>query len=164
MQHAAGVILNVGREFGSTFGTEYGLFLPYQLQDADVAIVVLGSTGGTAQKVVDDLRAEGRKAGLLKLRTFRPFPEAEIAANLSSVKAIAVLDRSDSFNAVGGPVYNDVRAALYGKTDVPVVNYIYGLGGRDISLSNIRKVYDDLFGIVNTGKTAQPLTYLGVRE
>ncbi|NQT46038.1 MAG: pyruvate ferredoxin oxidoreductase [Candidatus Omnitrophica bacterium] len=163
MKNALRVIEEVGMDFRKTFGKAYRHTEGYKLDDADVAIVLLGSTAGTAKEVIDQLRQEGKKVGQLKIRTFRPFPEEEIANILSRFKAIAVLDRSDGFNAIGGPLYNDIKAALYGKTSVPIVNYIYGLGGRDIPVGDIRKVFEDLLETARTKEIKEPLTYLGVR-
>ena len=163
MRNALRVIEEVGMDFRKTFGKAYRHTEAYKLDDADVAIVLLGSTAGTAKEVIDQLRQEGKKVGQLKIRTFRPFPEEEIANILSRFKAIAVLDRSDGFNAIGGPLYNDIKAALYGKTSMPIVNYIYGLGGRDIPVGDIRTVFEDLLETAKTKEVKEPLTYLGVR-
>ena len=164
MKNAKNAILKVAEEFAELSGRKYGLFEAYKLEDAEIAVVVLGSTAGTAQAVVDKLREEGVKAGLLKLRVFRPFPAEELADALSGVKAVAVMDRSDSFSDMGGPVFSELRSALYRKTDVPVVNYIYGLGGRDVPGTDVEKVYRDLESIAGSGKIDELVSYLGVRE
>ena len=164
MRNAKNVILKVAEEFAELSGRKYELFEAYKLEDAEIAVVVLGSTAGTAQAVVDKLREEGVKAGLLKLRVFRPFPAEELADALSGVKAVAVMDRSDSFSAMGGPVFSELRSALYGKTEIPVVNYVYGLGGRDVPGTDVEKVYRDLEGIAASGKFNELVSYLGVRE
>ena len=164
MGNAKNVILKVAEEFAELSGRKYELFEAYKLEDAEIAVVVLGSTAGTAQAVVDKLREEGVKAGLLKLRVFRPFPAEELADALSGVKAVAVMDRSDSFSAMGGPVFSELRSALYGKTEIPVVNYVYGLGGRDVPGTDVEKVYRDLEGIAASGKFNELVSYLGVRE
>lgn len=164
MKKALGVVPAIGKEFGEKFGTVYGLVEGYQLDDAEIAVVALGSTNGTARVVVDRMRAEGVKAGLLKIRCFRPFPEEEIVEKLKNLKAAAVLDRADSFNAVGGPACAEIKSALYGKSGISVVNYIYGLGGRNIGVEDIKQVFSDLQKIAESGKIEQPLTYLGVRE
>ena len=158
-------ILEVAKDYAKLSGREYGLFEEYMLDDAEIAIVVLGSTAGTAKEVVKALRADGVKAGLLKVRVFRPFPAREIAAALGGKKAIAVMDRSDSFNAVSGPVFAEVRSAMYGVENAPkIVDYIYGIGGRDVTMDHIKSVYDDLAKIVKTGQVERALTYLGIRE
>ncbi len=165
MVQAKPVILEVARDYAKLSGRDYGLFEEYMLDDAEIAIVALGSTAGTAKEVVKALRADGVKAGLLKVRVFRPFPACEIARALQGKKAVAVMDRSDSFNAVSGPVFAEVRSAMYGMENAPViVDYIYGIGGRDVTMDHIKSVYDDLAKIVKTGQVERTLTYLGVRE
>ncbi len=165
MRNAKPVILEVAKDYAKLTGREYGLFEEYRMEDAEVAVVVLGSTAGTAKAVVDELRADGVRAGLLKIRVFRPFPAEDIAEALKDVKAVAVMDRSDSFNAVGGPVFGDVRSALYDVENGPrIVDYIYGIGGRDVTPDHIRTVYADLAKIADTGQVENLLTYLGVRE
>ncbi len=165
MIQSKAVILKVAEDYAKLTGRRYGLFEQYMLDDAEVAIVVLGSTAGTAKVVVKELRKQGIKAGLLKLRVFRPFPAEEIAAALKHVKAIAVMDRSDSFNAVSGPVFAEIRSAMYGTEKAPtIVNYIYGIGGRDVTPEHIRQVYSDLLKAAAQGKSERTLTYLGVRE
>ena len=165
MVQAKPVILEVARDYAKLSGREYGLFEEYMLDDAEIAIVVLGSTAGTAKEVVKALRADGVKAGLLKVRVFRPFPACEIARALQGKKAVAVMDRSDSFNAVSGPVFAEIRSAMYGAENAPtIVDYIYGIGGRDVTMDHIKSVYDDLAKIVKTGQVERNLTYLGIRE
>jgi pyruvate ferredoxin oxidoreductase alpha subunit len=132
------------------------------LDDADYAIVALSSTAGTAKFVVDKMRKEGKKVGLLKIRLFRPFPLDAVRKALEGVKQVAVLDRSDSFGAFGGPVYAEVRNALYDMEDRPgIVDYIYGLGGRDINAVDIEGVYNRLMSA--SDRIAGDVQYLGVR-
>jgi len=165
MKSAIKPILEVAAEFEKLTGRKYGLFEEYKMDDAEVAIVILNSTAGTAKDVVDELRASGVKAGLLKIRVYRPFPVEEITKALSKCKAVAVLDRADSCNAAGGPVFTDVTSAMYGRVDgVKVINYIYGLGGRDVTTDNIKEVYTELGEIAKTGKIKEVYNYLGVRE
>jgi pyruvate ferredoxin oxidoreductase alpha subunit len=164
MRGAKKVIEEVGRDFGKQFGREYKLFEEYKLDDADIAIVALGSTAGTAKSVVDDLREKNIKAGLLKPRVFRPFPYEEIVAALSKIKAIAVFDRSDTFSSMGGPLFTEITSAMYESPVKPkIVNYVYGLGGRDISKEEIDGVYKELQEIIKTGKVKKTYNYLGVR-
>jgi len=159
------VIEEVGKEYGRISGREYGLFEAYKLDDADVAIVVLGSTAGTTQVIVDKLRETGVRAGLLKLRSFRPFPAKRIAKELAGVKAVAALDRSLSPGAIGAPLFQEIRSALYDHDSrVPVLNYIYGLGGRDVSMANIEQVFSDLSQVAETGRTDPIIRYLGLKE
>ena len=165
MKYAKDAIIKVGEEYAELSGRKYGLFEAYKLEDAEIATVVLGSTAGTVKATVDNLREQGIKAGMLKLRTFRPFPHEELVDALGSTKAIAVMDRSDSFGALGGPVFAELRSAFYGKIDnIPIVNYIYGLGGRDANATHIEEVYSDLDDIAKSGKVSNLVSYLGVRE
>jgi pyruvate ferredoxin oxidoreductase alpha subunit len=163
MQQADKVILEIGADFGQQFGRKYGFFDSYRLDDAEVALVGLGSTCGTAKVAVDNLRKKGLKAGLLKLRMFRPFPKAELAAALSKIKVIGVLDRSDAISANEGPLCVEVKSALYTQKGPVVSDFIYGLGGRDIKADELEKIYQILFEAVK-GKPAPALTYWGVRE
>ena len=165
MKNAKQVILDVSKEFEKLTGRSYGLFEAYQLEDAEVAIVCMNSTAGTTKYVVDNLRKQGIKAGLLKVRVFRPFPGEEIAKALSHVKAIAILDRADSLNAAGGALFEDVTSGMYvNNIHVPAVNYVYGLGGRDTKSDDIESVFKDLLEIVKTGKIDNPYRYLGLRK
>lgn len=165
MLKAKKIILEVAKDFEKLSGRKYGLFEEYKLEDAEIATVIINSTAGTAKTVVDQLREKGIKAGLLKIRMFRPFPEEEIAAALKNIKALAVLDKAEGFSAVGGPLGAEIKAALFGRTEnIKVVNYIYGLGGRDVKADDIEKVYNDLLEIQKTGKTGETYRYLGVRE
>ena len=165
MKNAKQVILEVSKEFEKLTGRSYGLFEAYQLEDAEVAIVCMNSTAGTTKYVVDNLRKQGIKAGLLKIRVFRPFPGEEIAKALSHVKAIAILDRADSLNAAGGALFEDVTSGMYvNNIHVPAVNYVYGLGGRDTKSDDIESVFQDLLEIVKTGKIDNPYRYLGLRK
>jgi pyruvate ferredoxin oxidoreductase alpha subunit len=165
MINAKQVILEIAKEFEALTGRKYGLFEEYMLEDADVAMVIINSTAGTAKTVVDDLRAKGVKAGLLKIRVFRPFPAEEIAAALKHVKVLAVMDKAEGFSGVGGPLFNDIKAALYGVADgIKAVNYIYGLGGRDVRADQIELVYNELLEIQKTGNIGEAYRFVGVRE
>ncbi|MEW6684575.1 MAG: transketolase C-terminal domain-containing protein [Candidatus Edwardsbacteria bacterium] len=165
MQNVSKVILNVGEEFGKKFGRKYGLFEEYKMEDAEMAIVALGSTAGTAKVACDAVREKGLKAGVFKVRIFRPFAAQEIAESLSRMKVIAVLDRSDSFSSQGGPLFTEIRSALYEAKQRPLtVNYVYGLGGRDINVEQIKEVYSDLKDTVTKNKVESLVNYLGVRE
>jgi pyruvate ferredoxin oxidoreductase alpha subunit len=165
MMNAKQVILDVAKEFEKVTGRKYDLFEEYKLSDAEIAIVIINSTAGTAKTVVDQLREKGIKAGLLKIRVFRPFPQEEMVAALKHVKALAVMDKAEAFSGVGGPLFADVKAALYGVADgIKVINYIYGLGGRDVKADNIELVYNELQNIVKTGQIGETYRYVGVRE
>lgn len=158
------VCRKVAKEYEELTGRKYDLFEEYKLNDADFAIVIIGSSAGTAKKCVDDLREKGVKAGLLKIRLFRPFPGEEIAKALKNAKAIAIMDKSEGMSGNGGPLFNDVVSSLYGREDKKIImSYIYGLGGRDVKVSSIEKVYNALQKAVNTGKYER-YNYLEVRE
>jgi pyruvate ferredoxin oxidoreductase alpha subunit len=165
MRNARRVIQDVGAEFGQKFGRTYGLFDTYMMDDADVAIIVMSSTAGTARYAMNALRAQGVHAGLIKPRVFRPFPGKELCDALRNVKAVAVMDRSVSFGAEenGGPLWLETLAAAHvHRLNIPIVDYVFGLGGREIKPSQIENVYRDLLAIAETGEFAQPVTYLGV--
>ena len=165
MKNAKKVIKEVAKEFEKWTGRKYEFFEKYKLDDAEIAIVCMNSTAGTTKAVVDELREKGVKAGLLKLRMFRPFPAEEIAEALQGLKAVAILDKADSLNAAGGALFEDITSAMYvNKKQVPMVNYIYGIGGRDTTTMQIESVYNDLQEIVKTGETGNPYRYLGLRK
>ncbi|MCI8486032.1 MAG: pyruvate ferredoxin oxidoreductase [Clostridia bacterium] len=165
MKNAKKVILDVAKEFEELTGRKYSFFEEYKLEDAEIAIVCMNSTAGTTKYVVDNLREKGIKAGLLKLRVFRPFPAEEIAKALSGLKAVAILDKADSLNSAGGALFEDVTSAMYvNKYQVTMCNYIYGIGGRDVSARDIESVYTDLQKIVSDGNLENPYRYLGLRE
>ena len=160
MKNAKKVILEVAEEFEKMTGRKYGLFEEYKLDDAEYVIVCMNSTAGTVKYAVNELRKEGIKAGLLKVRVFRPFPGEEIAKALSKAKAVAILDKADSLNGQGGALYEDVVAGMYNeKLNIPAINYIFGIGGRDTTVKDIKKVYNDLI----ENKYDNPYKYLGLR-
>ena len=160
MKNAKKVILEVAEEFEKMTGRKYGLFEEYKLDDAEYVIVCMNSTAGTVKYAVNKLRKEGIKAGLLKVRVFRPFPGEEIAKALSKAKAVAILDKADSLNGQGGALYEDVVAGMYNeKLNIPAINYIFGIGGRDTTVKDIKKVYNDLI----ENKFDNPYKYLGLR-
>ena len=165
MMNAKKVALEVAAEFEKISGRHYGLFEAYKLEDAEIGMVIVNSAAGTGKDAVDRLRAKGIKAGLLKIRLFRPFPGEEIAAALKGCKAIAIMDRAESFNGNGGPLGAEVRGALAvagytGKT----VNYIYGLGGRDVRVENLEEAFMAMVKVAETGDAGDPYRYLSVRE
>ena len=165
MKNAKKVILEVAEEFEKVTGRKYSFFEEYKMEDAEYVIVAMNSTVGTAKFTADKLREQGIKAGVLKLRVFRPFPAEEISRALSKAKAVAVLDKADGLNAAGGPLFTDVTSALYvNGVKVPTVNYIYGIGGRDTKSDDIEKVYIDLQEIVKSGNVGNPYRYLGLRR
>jgi pyruvate ferredoxin oxidoreductase alpha subunit len=164
MINAKEVIAAIAKEYEALTGRKYDYFETYRLEDAEIALVVLGSTAGTSKDAVDVMREKGIKAGMLKLRVFRPFPYEEILEALKHLKAVAIMDRSDSFNAFGGPVFNEVRSAMYESVNrPPIYSYIYGLGGRDVDVADICSVIADMEKAA-AGKPGKLLNYLGVRE
>lgn len=165
MKNAVTAVLEVAEQFEKMTGRKYGLFEEYKLDDAESAIVIINSAAGTAKDAVDKLRAEGRKVGLLKIRLFRPFPAEEIANALKHLKAIAVMDRCESFSNQGGPLNTEIKSSLYGTENSPkIINYIYGIGGRDVRVENIEEVYASLDEIIETGTTGDTYRYLSVRD
>jgi pyruvate ferredoxin oxidoreductase alpha subunit len=167
MRNALDVIGQVHAEYAQLTGRSYGngLVENYRLEDAEIAVVCLGSTAGTVKTVVDELRTAGVKAGLLKIRTYRPLPTGGIVEALKGAKAVAVMDRSMSFGGNGGAVFHEVRDALYDSPARPrVVNYIYGLGGRDTSPLQIRNIFEDLQKIVQNKQAGDLVRYVGLRE
>jgi len=142
LKDAKGVIAKAGKEFGDMFGRDYSALIEgYKLDDAETAIVAMGSICGTVKDAIDEMRASGKKVGLLKIRVFRPFPSEEIAKMLAHVKRVAVLDKNISLGAKGGATAMEVRDALYGAT-IPVKGYVLGLGGRDVRKRNIREIVE----------------------
>ncbi|RLG60741.1 pyruvate ferredoxin oxidoreductase [Candidatus Geothermarchaeota archaeon] len=169
IKKALSVIKRVNEEFSELSGRRYGngLVEEYKLEDAEVAIVNMGSAAGTTKYVVDKLRKRGLKVGLLRIRTFRPFPADDIVKILSDLKAVAVMDRSMSFGALGGQLFIEIRNALYDLKNRPlVINYIYGLGGRDVPAKDIKKVFEETSEIAKRGfvKKNELIRFLGLRE
>ena len=165
MENARAVIKAVGDEYAALSGRAFDVIESWGMEDAEIAVVVLGSTAGNARHVARELREQGVKAGVVKIRVWRPFPYAEIAAALKNVKAVAVLDRSESFGAEGGPVFLEVRGALYDlDRRIPLIDYVYGLGGADVKLELIERVYRDLADIAAGAAVPAGLVYLGARE
>jgi pyruvate ferredoxin oxidoreductase alpha subunit len=167
MKNAYKKIQEVNSEYAKISGRSYGngLIDPYKLDDAEIAIVVIGSTAGTLKVIVNQLREEGIKAGVLRIRSFRPFPVEDIKSALKNVKAVAVMDKSMSPGGLGAAVFSEVRNALYDAKQRPIiVNYIYGLGGRDSSPRDLRRIYEDLMRIAKSGQAEKTVNYFGLRE
>lgn len=165
MENAKQVILDVAKEFEAISGRKYGFFEEYKLDDAEFAIVAIGSACGTIKDAVDKLREKGIKAGLLKVRVFRPFPGEEMAAALKDKKAIAIMDRCEGYNATGGPLGAELTAALYrAKSTAEVINLVYGLSGRDLRVEDVEKIYADLQDISENGVSDYHYRYIGLRE
>ena len=158
MRRTIPVIESVAKDFAQLTGREYEIIEPYKLEDADYAVIAMGSTAGTLKETVDELRAEGKKVGSIKLRLFRPFPSVELLKMLEGLKGVAVMDRAVSVGA-SGPLFPEVRSALYEVKHRPKLsNYIYGLGGRDVRPEELRSVYDNLMS-----GSGESVNYLGVR-
>lgn len=165
IENARTVIKEIGAEYSALSGRPFDVIETWNMEDAEVAVVVIGSTAGNVRHVARQLRADGKKVGIVKIRVWRPFPYAEIAAVLKNAKAVAVMDRAESFGAEGGPLFLEVRSALYDLAErIPVINYIYGLGGSDVKLELIERVFADLADVAAGTVSPAGLVYLGARE
>ena len=165
LKNAKQVTLDVAKEYAKISGREYGLFEEYKMDDAELAVVIIGSAAGTTKEAVDELRKDGIKAGVVKIRLFRPFPAEEIAESLKNCKVIAVMDRTESYNDNCGPLGAEVTTALYRAGAAPkVLNYVYGLGGRDVRVDDMKGIYAELGDIANGKEIENPYRYMGVRE
>jgi pyruvate ferredoxin oxidoreductase alpha subunit len=155
-KRAGDVIRKAGREFGTMFKRDYsGLIEEYRMDDAETVIIAMGSVCGTIKDAIDEMRAEGKKVGLVRIRVFRPFPSEDIAKALLKAKRVAVLDKNISLGAKGATAL-EVKDAMYGKS-VPVFNYILGLGGRDV-----RK--RDIAAIVALAEKGEGDMFYGIRK
>ncbi len=165
MKAAKERILEVAADFARISGRSYGLLEEYRMEDAELAMVLIGSSAGTAKAAVDQLREKGQKVGLVKIRVFRPFPAEELAQVLSKTRAAAVMDKSEGFSAQGGPLFAETRSALYDLPDRPyLINIVYGLGGRDVKTEDIEKVFSRLGDIARTGEIGPVYTHMGQRS
>ncbi len=165
MRHVERVVLEVAKEFAEVSGREYGLFEAYRMEDAEYAVVMIGSAAGTTKDAIDRLRDRGERVGLLKIRLYRPFPAEAIADILKDVKAVAVMDRAEGYTNHGGPLGADVMAALYrARSQALAINYIYGLGGRDVRVEDMEGVFATLKQIAEDGDAGETYRYLGIRE
>lgn len=165
LENAKDVILQVAKDYEKISGRKYGFFEEYRTKDADYIMLIMGSAAGTAKQAVDELREQGKRVGVLKLRVFRPFPAKEIAAALSRCKAVAIMDRCESYNGNGGPLGSEVTAALYrNKVMIDAVNYIYGLAGRDFTVENVFDIFAELDDAVTSGTEIEQYQYIGLRK
>jgi len=165
MRNALKVIPEIGKEFGDRFGRYYEFVENYKLEDADIGIVVIGSTAGTGKEVVDSLRKKGIKAGLLKIRVLRPLPVEDIKNSLKNLKVVGIMDRVEGMNAFCGPLYSEISACLYDLEKKPILtDFVYGLGGRDVKIEDVEIIFNDLLKILEKGKKDFTLKYIGVRE
>ena len=165
LENAKDVILEVAKKFEKVSGRSYGLFEEYRTEDADYIMLIIGSAAGTAKQAVDDLRDQGKKVGVIKLRVFRPFPAKELAMALKNCKAVAIMDRCESYNGNGGPLGSEVTAGLFRyKVMIEAVNYIYGLAGRDFTVTDVYHIFDELEELVVNGKEVEQFQYIGLRK
>lgn len=165
MRHVEQVVLDTAKEFAELSGREYGLFEAYRLEDAERAVVMIGSAAGTTKDAIDRLREKGEKVGLLKIRLYRPFPADAIAEALKNVKAVAVMDRAEGYSNHGGPLGADVMAALFrARSTALATNIIYGLGGRDVRVEDMEQVFEDLQTMINQNDAGETYRYMGLRE
>ena len=165
MKNAKRAILDVAADFERTFGRKYGFFEEYRMEDTEIALVLMGSSAGTAKAAVDELRRAGVKAGLVKIRVFRPFPGEELAAALGHCQAVAVLDKSEGFSGCGGPLFAETASACINLTQRPkMVDIVYGLGGRDFTVDQAKRVFARLEKIVKTGETGPVYSHMGQRD
>lgn len=165
MRHVPQVVLDVAKEFAAISGREYGLFEEYRMDGAERAVIIIGSAAGTTKDAIDALREKGEKVGMIKIRLYRPFPADEIADALKNVKAVAIMDRAESYTNHGGPLGADVMAALFrARSEALAVNYVYGLGGRDVRVVDMENVYKELQKIVDDGDAGETYRFMGIRE
>lgn len=163
MVNSKEIIKEVSEELYNITGRKYDLYEEYMLDDAEIGIIALNSTAGTIKDVIDELRKNGIKAGLLKPRTFRPLPWNEISLSLKNLKALAIMDKSDSINAYSGPLFSEITSAMYSsRVYVPTINFIYGLGGVDVTKRDIEKVFNKLENLSKTFRTDKTTYYLGI--
>ncbi len=142
---AVPVIAEAEAKFAEIFGRQYtGLIDTYKTEDADYILITLGTIAGLSREIADKLRAEGKKVGVLRIRYLRPFPTEEIAAAVKNAKAVGVLEKDISFGAAG-TVYTNVTSALQqAGLDLPAYNFIGGLGGRNISHTDIEHIFEQI--------------------
>ncbi len=154
MQRSIDVVKRVNKEFAEIFGREYGSVEEYYCEDAEIILITMGSLCSTIRDVVDDLRSSGEKVGMLKVRTYRPFPKEDIYNSIKNANKVAVLDKNITFG-VGGALYTDIRSAI---RDVDIYGFIVGLGGRDITPTHIKDIVN------KTKNPTQDITWIGLKE
>ena len=165
MENAKQVIKDIAEEFEKISGRKYGLIEEYRMEDAEYAVVIIGSAAGTTKEAIDHMREDGEKVGLIKVRSFRPFPGEEIAASLKKCKAVAIMDRSESFSTNGGPLGAETMQAMYtARCTALTIDIMYGIGGRDVTVDDMINVYDTLKDIAATGETGDVYRYMGLRD
>ena len=165
MENAKQVIKDIAEEFEKISGRKYGLIEEYRMEDAEYAVVIIGSAAGTTKEAIDHMRENGEKVGLIKVRSFRPFPGEEIAASLKKCNAVAIMDRSESFSTNGGPLGAETMQAMYtARCTALTIDIMYGIGGRDVTVDDMINVYDTLKDIAVTGETGDVYRYMGLRD
>lgn len=165
MENAKQVIKDIAEEFEKISGRKYGLIEEYRMEDAEYAVIIIGSAAGTTKEAIDHMRENGEKVGLIKVRSFRPFPGEEIAASLKKCKAVAIMDRSESFSTNGGPLGAETMQAMYtARCTALTIDIMYGIGGRDVTVDDMINVYDTLKDIAATGETGDVYRYMGLRD
>lgn len=159
--NAAEMVIKADREYGALVGRSYGgMIEEYCCDNADDVLVATGSAAGTIRIIVDALRAEGKKVGMIKVRCYRPFPKAYFAALGNRFKGVGVVDRSISFG-FDGTLFSEVKSAMYGSS-AKMQNYIVGLGGRDIPKELVREMFEKLENAVS-GAAEDEVQFLGMR-
>lgn len=162
MESSPQVLNEVFSKYEKLSGRKYSFIEEYQTKDAEHILVAMSSSCGTIKDVVDELRKAGKKVGLLKINVYRPFPKKEVMTALQNAKTIGVLDRAQSPGAVGAPIYTDLVTALYDSTKKSsIINFVYGLGGRDFNITLAKKAFEDL---QNYKSGQEKNRFLGVRE
>ncbi len=163
MRKAAEVLEDTERSFAKAFGRSYGGAIEtYRLEDAEVGLVTLGTVTSTAREVVDRLRERGEKVGLIKLRFFRPFPTERLREATAHLKALGVYDRAVSYG-VGGPSYIEMRNALYDAPNLPILGFLAGLGGRDVTPADVELMFKKTTAAIGKGRGAGGVTWIGTR-
>jgi len=165
MNQSPKTISKVNEEFAELTGRRYDFVETYGMEDAEAAILCLGSTAGTAKAVAKSMRDQGKKVGVVKPWVYRPFPSEQIVKSIENLKALVVLDRACSIGAPYGPLCSDIIATLYKEgVKLSVFNVIYGLGGRDMTPFDIEAIFNEALEVAKTGVVKEPLKFVGVRE
>ena len=164
MELAKMKILEVERDFERRFGRNHGGLVEfYRCEDAEVALLIAGAPTGTAKDVVDEMRARGQRVGVVKLRTYRPFPSEELGKLNDMIAMLGVFDKSHTLGE-GGAFFQEVRSALYdGGQGIPIKNYIGGLGGRDVTKRNIERIFEDLLTLSKQGKVDRAVDWVALK-
>ena len=160
LENAKTVISDVSKVFGETFGRDYGgLIEEYRCDDAEFIILALGSVVGTVKDTIDDLRDEGTKAGVIKVRTLRPFPSEELRKALEGTQSVGIIDKNVSLGFEGA-LFSEVKACLYNNGSMPnVYGFIAGLGGRDIPKKAVKK----MVATIGSGKSSFKSEFVDLR-